>query len=92
MTQTASLLIELLTEELPPKALQQLGQVFAESLLASLSNDGFVAASARHEIYASPRRLGVLIAEVRAQATDRQVLAKGPSVKSALDEIGRAHV
>jgi glycyl-tRNA synthetase beta chain len=63
--------------------------VFADGLLASLSNDGFVAAAAAHEIYASPRRLGVLIAEVRAQATDRQVLAKGPSIKSALDAEGR---
>jgi len=37
---TASLLVELLTEELPPKALKRLGDAFADSILKCLSQDG----------------------------------------------------
>ncbi len=69
---TASLLVELFTEELPPKALKQLGEAFGLRL-----QDGLVraqlkdAAATDTRIYATPRRLAVLIRDVRAKAADR---------------------
>jgi glycyl-tRNA synthetase beta chain len=82
------LLVELLTEELPPKALRSLGYSFADALVASLRADGFAPADGAFTVYASPRRLGVLIGAVSAKAPDREVLAKGPSVKAGLGADG----
>jgi glycyl-tRNA synthetase beta chain len=88
MAATASLLVELLTEELPPKALRSLGYAFADALVASLRADGFASADAAFTVYASPRRLGVLAAGVSARAPDREVLVKGPSVKAGIGADG----
>lgn len=69
---SASLLVELFTEELPPKALKQLGVAFAHRL-----QDGLIRAQLKDRdpgdtrIYATPRRLAVLIQDVRAKAADR---------------------
>ena len=84
----APLLIELLTEELPPKALRQLGYAFAESLVGDLRAQGFASPDGRYTVYASPRRLAVLVDDVEAKAPDREVLAKGPSIKVGLDANG----
>ena len=84
----ASLLVELLTEELPPKALRTLGYTFADALVASLRGEGFAPADGAFTVYATPRRLGVLVRDVAAQAPDREVLAKGPSVKAGLGADG----
>ena len=70
--QATPLLIELFTEELPPKALKTLGRVFAETFLRSLEGAGLVGKNATTTPYASPRRLAVHIDEVLAQAPDRQ--------------------
>ncbi len=85
----APLLIELLTEELPPKALRQLGYAFADALVGDLRAQGFALADGRYTVYASPRRLAVLVDDVEAKAPDREVLAKGPSVKVGLDANGK---
>lgn len=69
---SASLLVELFTEELPPKALKQLGVAFAHRL-----QDGLIRAQLKDRdpgdtrIYATPRRLAVLIQDVRPKAADR---------------------
>ena len=84
----ASLLVELLTEELPPKALRTLGYSFADALVAGLRGEGFVPAEGAFTVYATPRRLGVLVREVAGQAPDREVLAKGPSIKAGLGADG----
>jgi glycyl-tRNA synthetase beta chain len=77
LSATASpLLIELFVEELPPKALKKLGESFASSLQASLADQGLCAADAATTVFASPRRLGALIAGVAAQGTDKTVLQK----------------
>jgi glycyl-tRNA synthetase beta chain len=81
---TASLLVELLTEELPPKALRMLGYAFADALVKDLRADAFAPGDGEFTVYASPRRLGVLVRGVTAKAPDREVLAKGPSVKAGL--------
>ena len=79
-----SLLVELLTEELPPKALRTLGYAFADALVASLRAEGLTPADSTFTVYATPRRLSVLARDVATQAPDREVLAKGPSVKAGL--------
>jgi glycyl-tRNA synthetase beta chain len=85
---TASLLVELLTEELPPKALRTLGYAFADALVKDLRADAFAPAEGAFAVYASPRRLGVLVSDVSGRAPDREVLAKGPSVKAGLGADG----
>jgi glycyl-tRNA synthetase beta chain len=84
----ASLLVELLTEELPPKALRALGYAFAETLVTDLREDGFAPPDGAFTVYASPRRLGVLVRDVEPKAPDRAVLVKGPSVKAGLSADG----
>jgi glycyl-tRNA synthetase beta chain len=82
------LLVELLTEELPPKALRTLGYSFADALVGSLRAEGFAPADGSFDVFATPRRLGVLVRDVAVRAPDREVVAKGPSVKAGLDASG----
>jgi glycyl-tRNA synthetase beta chain len=84
----ASLLVELLTEELPPKALRTLGYSFAKNLVDDLRNEGFVPPDLSFDVFASPRRLGVLIREVMEKAPDTEVTFKGPSVKAGIGADG----
>ncbi|MFM9888009.1 MAG: glycine--tRNA ligase subunit beta [Burkholderiales bacterium] len=84
----ASLLVELLTEELPPKALRLLGDAFAEALVKDLRAEGLAPASGAFVAFATPRRLAVLIHDVAANAADRTVIVKGPSVKAGLGADG----
>ena len=92
MTQahTAPLLIELLTEELPPKALGRLGDAFAQGLFERLAKAGLVEqdAQAAMQRYATPRRLAVLIPGVRATAPAKQMREKVLPVTVALDANG----
>ncbi|HKC43960.1 MAG TPA: glycine--tRNA ligase subunit beta, partial [Burkholderiales bacterium] len=78
----APLLVELLTEELPPKALRQLGYAFAKALVADLGNNGFADPERGFTVFATPRRIAVLVQDVAEQAPDREVIVKGPSVKA----------
>ncbi len=84
----APLLVELFTEELPPKALKRLGEAFCAGLLEALRARGLAGADARAEHFATPRRLAARIAPVLAQAPDRSVDVKGPSLKVGLDASG----
>jgi glycyl-tRNA synthetase beta chain len=70
------LLVELLTEELPPKALARLGDAFAEGLAQRLAARDLVEGELVFERYATPRRLAVVVQNVRAVAPDRQVREK----------------
>ncbi len=83
------LLLELLTEELPPKALESLGESFASSILDGLRSRGLVTADATWRTFCTPRRLAVRVDAVIAQAPPRSVELKGPSVKVGLDAEGR---
>ena len=85
----ATLLVELLTEELPPKSLMRLANAFAEGLLADLKKDGLVSKTGSAKTFATPRRLAMLIAGVAEKAPDSEILVKGPSVKSGLDADGK---
>ena len=83
---TESLLIELRTEELPPKALNLLGESFAASIIEQLQKDFFIADSADYKVFASPRRLGVLVKNVVSMQADQQVVKKGPSVANGMKD------
>jgi glycyl-tRNA synthetase beta chain len=84
----AALLVELFTEELPPRALARLGDAFADGIAAGLRQRGLAPADAAVERFASPRRLAVRIGDVLSQAPPQAFEARGPSVKVALDANG----
>ena len=83
-----TLLIELLTEELPPKALARLGQVFAEKIILDLHARQLVDAEAGYSWFATPRRLAVQVMDVRAQAPEQAFTEKLMPVSVALDAVG----
>ncbi|WP_265947549.1 glycine--tRNA ligase subunit beta [Dechloromonas sp. A34] len=85
-----NLLVELFVEELPPKALKKLGEVFAQSLATSLKNSGLAAAGATVTAYASPRRLAAHVTAVAAVAADKPVVQKLMPVAVGLDAAGNA--
>ena len=85
---TDSLLIELLTEELPPKALKRLSIAFADAMRDSLKDKGFIEHD-DFEAFATPRRLAVMVPRVLDKQPDRMVERKGPAVTTALDASGR---
>jgi glycyl-tRNA synthetase beta chain len=70
------LLVELLVEELPPKALARLGASFSEGIAAGLRAEDLLRDGATVTSYATPRRLAVLIDAVAARAVDRSVSHK----------------
>ncbi len=80
-----NLLVELFVEELPPKALQKLGDAFGAVLLEQLQAQGLAAAHAQLTAYASPRRLAAHITEVAPQAADKAVSQKLMPVAVGLD-------
>ena len=86
MNQT--LLVELLTEELPPKALAKLGEAFANGVLQGLRSRDFIASDAVATTYASPRRLAVSITQVRAMSPTKMMRDKVLPVSVALDANG----
>ncbi len=85
----ATLLVELLTEELPPKALPRLGETFAAKIAEGLRAKGLAAAHADFCAYASPRRLAVTMVEVAAEGAAKDVTEKLMPVAVALDAEGR---
>ncbi len=87
---TKNLLVELFVEELPPKALKKLGEVFAQTLAASLKNTGLAASTATVTAYASPRRLAAHVTDVAAVAADKPVVQKLMPVAVGLDAAGNA--
>ena len=85
----ASLLIELRTEELPPKSLERLALAFATGVYDGLKEQGFLGADSNKQIFATPRRLAVLISEVLPKQADRMGERKGPAVNSAVGTDGK---
>ena len=86
MSKADDLLVEIGTEELPPKALRALMDAFAENLGAGIDE-----ARLEHgelTAFASPRRLAALIRNVQDRQEDRTTSQKGPPVKVAFDDDG----
>jgi glycyl-tRNA synthetase beta chain len=82
MTQQ-TFLVEIGTEELPPKALRSLAESFAANFTAELES-----ANLEHgEVswFAAPRRLALKVADLRAAQADREVEKRGPAIAQAFD-------
>src|SRR3989454_856386 len=77
----ATLLVELLSEELPPKPLGRLGSAFAEGVLKGLRDRGLVAATGAR-FFATPRRLAAQIGNVLDKGGGRDTEVVGPSAKA----------
>ena len=78
------LLVEIGTEELPPKALRALSEAFATELAAELDRAGLAHGTAAP--FATPRRLAVLVPGVPGTQPDRDVERRGPPLARAFDE------
>ncbi|HEY1997608.1 glycine--tRNA ligase subunit beta [Paraburkholderia sp.] len=87
--QHATLLVELLTEELPPKALARLGDAFAEGIAQRLAARDLIEGELSFERFATPRRLAVTIKNVRSVAPEKHVREKVLPVSVALDKDGQ---
>lgn len=79
-------LVELGTEELPPKALKSLGEAFLAGIEKGLKAAGLTYSAARY--YAAPRRLAVQIDQLAVQQPDRTVNLDGPPLQAAFDANG----
>ncbi|MBK8098086.1 MAG: glycine--tRNA ligase subunit beta [Planctomycetes bacterium] len=86
---TASLLVELFVEELPPKALKKLGEAFASLLAEGLRAQGLLAEDTVVTPFASPRRLAAHLSKVAARGRDQQVRQKVVPVSVGLDPQGQ---
>ncbi|WP_276643503.1 glycine--tRNA ligase subunit beta [Siccibacter turicensis] len=79
-------LVEIGTEELPPKALRSLAESFAANVTAELDAAGL--AHGEVKWFAAPRRLALKIANLAASQPDREVEKRGPAVSAAFDASG----
>ncbi|MEW5838548.1 MAG: glycine--tRNA ligase subunit beta [Pseudomonadota bacterium] len=84
---THDLLIEIGTEELPPKALTTLANALADGVVRRLHEAGLPPQG--HIVYAAPRRLAVLVQGVVERQPDREVERRGPAVNAAFDAEGK---
>ena len=87
MTGTRDLLIEIGTEELPPKALRRLGMAFADEVRAGLDKQSLPLKSCQW--FAAPRRLAVLIEDLAIAQRDRELVKRGPALNAAFDKNGK---
>lgn len=85
----ATLLVELLTEELPPKSLRKLSEVFAKEIHAGLLRERLADGDSKATAFATPRRLAVSVDRVADRGVDSIVELKGPTVAVGLDERGQ---
>ena len=76
----ATLLVELLTEELPPKSLRALSEAFQQALTTELKKAGLARSDGK--AFATPRRLAVLVAQVESEAPDVETELTGPATKA----------
>ena len=86
MADTATLLVEIGTEELPPKALARLSAAFHDGLVAGLDKAGLAHGATR--ALCSPRRLAVLVEALATAQPDRVEERRGPAVTAAFDAEG----
>lgn len=80
------LLVEIGTEELPPKALPTLSAAFTDGIIKGLAEAGLQAQNITP--YAAPRRLAVWVKGVAAQQADQIIEKRGPAIKGAFDAEG----
>ena len=90
MSESKNILVELFVEELPPKALQKLGDAFATVLGDQLKSQGLASAASVVTPFASPRRLAAHVTAVADKAADKAVQQKLMPVTVGLDKDGNA--
>lgn len=83
----ADLLIEIGTEELPPKALPNLSKAFAENFLLQLQAHGIEYATI--ERFATPRRLALLVRKIGRHQPDQSIQRRGPALQAAFHADGQ---
>ncbi|BCO32430.1 glycine--tRNA ligase beta subunit [Thiohalobacter sp. COW1] len=86
MSQTRDLLIEIGSEELPPKALRRLRDAFEQGITTGLDKAELQYAAT--VAYAAPRRLAVWVKGLQTAQQDREQLKRGPAVTAAFDDEG----
>jgi glycyl-tRNA synthetase beta chain len=86
MSEARDLLIEIGTEELPPKALSRLSSAFAEGMEKGL--DTAALKPSRVYAYAAPRRLALLIKNLPLAQADRETVRRGPALTAAFNDDG----
>ena len=79
-------LVELGTEELPPKALNTLAEAFLAGIEKGLQTAGLKFSAKK--VYAAPRRLAVLLTQLETQQPDRSINIDGPPLQAAFDAEG----
>lgn len=85
----SSVLIELRTEELPPKSLKALSESFAHSVFSALREQAFASSESVCTPYATPRRLALMLTHIAEQQPHRVIEKKGPAVNSGVDAAGK---
>ena len=86
MRESADLLFELGTEELPPVALEQLSAALTQGFTDGLQNAGLEHGAITS--FATPRRLGVMIRACALRQPDREIERRGPALRAAFDADG----
>jgi glycyl-tRNA synthetase beta chain len=89
----ATLLVELLTEELPPKSLRALSEAFADQVVAEVVRHRLKTRDPKKQVFATPRRLAILIRDVSDKAAESQHSVDGPpsSNTKAVEGFARKH-
>jgi glycyl-tRNA synthetase beta chain len=102
----ATLVVEIVVEELPPKALKSLGTAFADTLVAELRRRNVLTEASVATPYATPRRLAVAVTGVRSAAADAVAIdrlmpatiardapgAPSEALRKKLSSLGRGHI
>ncbi len=86
MSDSADLLVEIGTEELPPKSLRTLSEAFGAAVCGRL--EAKILGKHEYSVYATPRRLAVLVSDVPANQPDRDIQRRGPALDAAFDVDG----
>ena len=84
---TQNFLVEIGTEELPPKALKTLATSFADNVEAELNQAGL--SFDKIEWFAAPRRLAVKVLNLATQQPSKEIEKRGPAVSAAFDAEGK---
>ena len=84
---TQNFLVEIGTEELPPKALKTLATSFADNVEAELNQAGLT--FDKIEWFAAPRRLAVKVLNLSTQQPSKEIEKRGPAVSAAFDAEGK---
>ena len=84
---TQNFLVEIGTEELPPKALKTLATSFADNVEAELNQAGLT--FDKIEWFAAPRRLAVKVLNLATQQPSKEIEKRGPAVSAAFDPEGK---